>query len=102
MSTVKIGIVGSRFQADCIAASVQDDAGGSRGRRGRVADAGQRRGVRAHDTEFRASYTDYREMLRDPHVEMVSITAPESPPRAASPSTPPRPASTSSARSRSA
>src|SRR5436309_14722847 len=65
---VKIGIVGSRFQADCIAGAVK-----AMPEEGEVIDAAgfaQRHGIpRAH--------TDYRELLRDPDVEMVSITAPD-------------------------
>ncbi len=67
MAKVKIAIVGSRFQADCIAGAVR-----AMPEEGEVIDAAgfaQRHGIpRAH--------TDYRELLRDPDVEMVSITAP--------------------------
>ena len=75
MSKVKIGIVGSRFQADCIAHSVKmmpeemevvAVASPSPGNAERFA--------RQHG--IARAYTDYREMLRDPNVEMISITAP--------------------------
>ena len=75
MSKVKIGIIGSRFQADCIAHSVRmmpeemevvAVASPSPGNAERFAK--QHRIARA--------YTDYRDMLRDPNVEMISITAP--------------------------
>src|SRR5213075_2729876 len=74
-SKVRIGIVGSRFQADCIAASVRvmpEEAEV-------VAVASPSPGnaeafARRH--EIPAFYSDYREMLRDPAIEMISITAP--------------------------
>src|SRR4051812_25926340 len=75
VSRVRIGIVGSRFQADCIAHSVKlmpDEAEV-------VAVASPTRGnadafAKRHDVP--RAYTDYREMLRDPNVEMISISAP--------------------------
>lgn len=75
MSKVKIGIVGSRFQADCIAASVaavSDEAEV-------VAVASPTPGnaeafARRHNIP--RFYTDYRALLGDPAVELVSITAP--------------------------
>jgi myo-inositol 2-dehydrogenase / D-chiro-inositol 1-dehydrogenase len=75
VSKVKIGIVGSRFQADCIAGSVKampDEAEV-------VAVASPTPGnaeafARSH--AIPRFYSDYREMLRDPAVEMISITAP--------------------------
>jgi myo-inositol 2-dehydrogenase/D-chiro-inositol 1-dehydrogenase len=75
MSKVKIGIVGSRFQADCIAHSVKmmpvemevvAVASPSPGNAERFA---KQHGIAR-------AYTDYRAMLRDPNVEMISITAP--------------------------
>jgi len=75
MSTVKIGIVGSRFQADCIAASVKTLASEAEV----VAVASPTPG---HATAFATrhgiprAYTDYRELLRDPQVEVISIAAP--------------------------
>jgi myo-inositol 2-dehydrogenase / D-chiro-inositol 1-dehydrogenase len=75
MTKVKIGIVGSRFQADCIAASVKmmpDEAEV-------IAVASPTPGnaeafARRH--EIPRFYADYRELLRDPAIELVSITAP--------------------------
>lgn len=75
MRRVGIGIVGSRFQADCIASSVKmmpDEAevvAVASPTRGNAEAFARRHGVAAH-------YTDYREMLRDPNVEMISISAP--------------------------
>ena len=75
MSKVGIGIVGSRFQADCIATSVKalpDEAEV-------VAVASPTPGnaeAFARRYGIAASYTDYREMLRDPRVEMIHISAP--------------------------
>ena len=75
MSKVKIGIIGSRFQADCIAHSVKmmpDEAevvAVCSPTAGNAKAFAERHGLAAH-------YTDYREMLRDPAIEMVSITAP--------------------------
>ena len=75
MTKVKIGIIGSRFQADCIAHSVKmmpDEAevvAVSSPTPGNAAAFAARHGIAAH-------YQDYREMLRDPAIEMVSITAP--------------------------
>ena len=75
MSTVKIGIVGSRFQADCVATSVKalpDEAEvvavASRTPRNAAAFA-QRHGIPRW-------YADYRELLRDREVEMISVAAP--------------------------
>ena len=72
---VKIGIVGSRFQADCIAASVKAMPEEAEV----VAVASPTPGnaeafARKHGIP--SSYTDYREMLRDPQIEMISISAP--------------------------
>src|SRR2546427_10978052 len=75
MSKVRIGIIGSRFQADCIAGAVQ--AMPEEGEVVAVASP-----TRAHAAGFAKrhgiprAYTDYRELLRDPQVEMISITAP--------------------------
>jgi len=75
VSTVKIGIVGSRFQADCIAASVKMMPGEAEV----VAVASPTPGnadafARRHG--IARAYTDYRDLLRDPEIELVSITAP--------------------------
>ena len=75
MSRVKVGIVGSRFQADCIAgavAAVPDEAevvavaSPTPGNAQRLA---LRHGIATH-------YTAYRDLLANPDVELVSITAP--------------------------
>jgi myo-inositol 2-dehydrogenase/D-chiro-inositol 1-dehydrogenase len=75
MSKVRIGIVGSRFQADCIAGSVKAMPEEMEV----VAVASPSKGnaeAFAHRHGIPAFYSDYREMLRDPSVEMISITAP--------------------------
>ena len=75
MPRVKVGIVGSRFQADCIAGAVRavpDEAevvAVASPTRGHAASFAQRHAIAR-------SYTDYRDLLRDPDVELVSITAP--------------------------
>ena len=75
MSKVKVGIVGSRFQADCIASAVKavpEDAevvAVASPTKSHAADFAKRHGVPR-------SYTDYHELLRDPQVEMISVTAP--------------------------
>ena len=75
MSKVKLGIIGSRFQADCIARSVRmmpDEAevvAVASPSAGNAKAFAERHRIAAH-------YTDYREMLKDPAIEMVSITAP--------------------------
>jgi predicted dehydrogenase len=75
VSKVRIGIVGSRFQADCIAASVNampeemEVVAVASPTRGNAEAFAKRHGI----PKF---YSDYREMLRDPAVEMISITAP--------------------------
>jgi myo-inositol 2-dehydrogenase / D-chiro-inositol 1-dehydrogenase len=75
MSKVKIGIIGSRFQADCIAASVRmmpDEAevvAVASPSAGNAQAFAEKHGIARH-------YTDYHEMLKDPAIEMVSITAP--------------------------
>jgi predicted dehydrogenase len=72
---VGIGIVGSRFQAECIAASVKampdetEVVAVASPTKGNAEAFAQRYGIPAH-------YTDYREMLRDPRVEMIHISAP--------------------------
>src|SRR5688500_7327367 len=78
MPKVKIGIVGSRFQADCIAASVKAMPEEAE----TVAVASPTPGnaeafARKHGIP--SCHTDYREMLRDPQVELISITAPNQP-----------------------
>jgi predicted dehydrogenase len=75
MSKVKIGIVGSRFQADCIASAI----GAMPEEAELVAVASPTAGhaeafARRHGIP--AFHADYHEMLRDPAVEMISITAP--------------------------
>src|SRR3954462_12864634 len=74
-SKVGIGIVGSRFQADCIAASVKSMPEEAEV----VAVASPTPGnaeafARKHG--IASFHTDYREMLRNPAVEMISISAP--------------------------
>jgi len=75
MSRVRIGILGSGFQADCIAQAVK--ATPEEGEVVAVASP-----TKGHAAGFAKrhriprTYTDYRELLRDPEVEMVSITAP--------------------------
>src|SRR5437762_14064821 len=75
MSKVKIGIIGSRLQAECIAGAVRampDEAevvAVASPTKGHAAGFAQRHGIPR-------AYTDYRELLRDPQVEMISITAP--------------------------
>ena len=75
MSKVKIGIIGSRFQADCIASSVRampeemEVVAVASPTPGNAEAFARRFGLPR-------SYTDYREMLKDPEVEMVSVTAP--------------------------
>jgi myo-inositol 2-dehydrogenase / D-chiro-inositol 1-dehydrogenase len=75
MSKVKIGIVGSRFQADCIAASVKmmpDEAevvAVASPTPGNAESFAQRHGI----PRF---YGSYHEMLRDPQIELISVTAP--------------------------
>jgi predicted dehydrogenase len=72
---VKVGIIGSQFEADIHAASLQA-----------VADEAEIAGVASptpgHAEEFAKryaiprAYLDYREMLADPSIEMVTIAAP--------------------------
>src|SRR5713226_4598173 len=75
MSRVKIGVIGSRFKADCVAGaakSVPDEVevvAVASPTKGNAAGFAKRHGV------ARAS-TDYRELLRDRDVELVWITAP--------------------------
>ena len=75
MSKVKIGIIGSRFQADCIAHSVKmmpdemEVVAVASPTPGNAEKFARQHGIRA-------AYTDYREMLRDRDVELISITAP--------------------------
>ena len=75
MSKVKVGIIGSQFEADIHAASFQilpDEAEV-------VAVASPTPGNAAHLAQrygIPRVFTDYREMLREPDIEMVTITAP--------------------------
>src|SRR5947209_2962627 len=75
MSKVRIGIIGSRFQAECIAGPVKARADEAEvvavasPTKGHAAGFAQRHGIPR-------VYTDYRELLRDADVEMISITAP--------------------------
>jgi predicted dehydrogenase len=75
MPKVKIGIIGSRFQADCIAASVRampeeaEVVAVASPTKGNAEAFARRHGIAR-------AYADYRELLRDREVEMVSITAP--------------------------
>ena len=75
VSKVKIGIVGSRFQADCIAASVKampeeaEVVAVASPTPGNAEAFARRHGIAGF-------HSDYREMLRDPAIEMISITAP--------------------------
>jgi predicted dehydrogenase len=75
VSKVKIGIVGSRFQADCIAASVKampeeaEVVAVASPTLGNAEGFARRHGI----PRFHA---DYREMLSNPAIEMISITAP--------------------------
>jgi predicted dehydrogenase len=75
MAKVKLGIIGSRFQADCIAASVRampeeaEVVAVASPTKGNAEAFAKRHGIPR-------AYADYRELLRDRDVEMVSITAP--------------------------
>src|SRR6476469_11120876 len=75
VSKVKVGIVGSRFQADCIAASVKmmpDEAevvAVASPTPGNAEAFAKRHGIQR-------AYGDYRELLRDKEGEMISVTAP--------------------------
>src|SRR2546422_2133507 len=75
MSKVRIGIIGSRFQADCIAGAVKavpeegEVVAVASPTKGHAAGFAKRHGIPR-------AFTDYRELLRDPQVEMISITAP--------------------------
>lgn len=75
MSKVKIGIIGSRFQADCIAHSVRMMPDESEVVAVASPTAGNAQAF-AERHGIPTAYRDYREMLRDPTVELVSITAP--------------------------
>src|SRR4051812_5039072 len=74
-STVKIGIVGSRFQADCIAASVKTLGGEAEIAAVASPTPGNATAFATRHGIPRA-YTDYRELLRDRQVEVISISAP--------------------------
>jgi len=71
---VRIGIVGSQFEADIHAASI---AMGKEGKVVAIASptAGHARQL-ADRYAIEHAYTDYREMLADPDIEMVTIAAP--------------------------
>ena len=75
MAKVKIGIVGARFQADCIAASVRmmpdeaDVVAVASPTPGNAEAFAKRHGIAKH-------YGDYRALLHDPEVELISVTAP--------------------------
>ena len=75
MSKVKVGIIGSQFQAECHCASIQQMgeeaevvaiASPTPGNAERLA---RRYGISRW-------YTDHREMLAEPDIEMVTISAP--------------------------
>ncbi|MFN8582787.1 MAG: Gfo/Idh/MocA family oxidoreductase [Gemmatimonadaceae bacterium] len=75
MTKVKVGIIGSRFQADCIAHSVKmmpeesEVVAVASPSPGNASAFAKRHGIPT-------AYEDYRALLKDPAVEMVSITAP--------------------------
>jgi len=75
MSKVRIGVIGSRFQAECIVGAVNampeegEVVAVASPSKGHAAGFAQRHGIPS-------AYTDYHELLRDPQVEMISITAP--------------------------
>src|SRR5258707_12755961 len=75
MSKVRVGIVGSRFQADCIAGAVKaipeeaELVAVAAATTGHAADFAKRHGIPN-------AYSDYEDLLRDPKVEPFSITAP--------------------------
>jgi myo-inositol 2-dehydrogenase / D-chiro-inositol 1-dehydrogenase len=75
MSKVRIGIVGSRFQADCVAGAAKampeegEVVAVASPTSGHAAAFAKRHGI-AH------AHTDYRELLRDSQVDMVWITTP--------------------------
>jgi len=75
MSQVRIGIIGSRFQAECIAGAVKavpeeaEVLAVASPTPGHAARFAERHGIPR-------AYTDYHELLRNPDVEMVSIAAP--------------------------
>src|SRR5688500_682362 len=75
MSTVKIGSVGSRFQADCVATSVEAVAQEAEVVAVAAPTPGKAEAL-ARRQGIAAVHCDYREMLRDPAVELVWITAP--------------------------
>ena len=75
MSKVKIGILGSRFQADCIAGAAKampeeaEVVAVASPTKGHAAGFAQRHGVPR-------AYADHRELLRDPEVELIWIAVP--------------------------
>src|SRR5438045_193469 len=72
---VRVGIVGSRFQADCIASAVKavpeeaELVAVASPTKGHAGEFAKRHGILQ-------AYTDYHDLVRDPKVEMISITAP--------------------------
>lgn len=75
MGSVRIGIIGARFQADCIAASVAALAGEAEVVAVAAPSPGSASGFAERHGVPRA-FTDYHEMLKEPDIEMVAITAP--------------------------
>ena len=75
MTPVQVGIIGSQFQAECHASSIamvaseMEVCAVASPSANHAKTFAQRYGVAAH-------YTDYREMLKDPAIEAVTITAP--------------------------
>jgi predicted dehydrogenase len=75
MSSVKIGILGSRFQADCVAAAAKavpeegEVVAVASPTAGHAAAFAKRHGIAR-------SYTDHRQLLRDSDVELVWIATP--------------------------
>ncbi|HJY25707.1 MAG TPA: Gfo/Idh/MocA family oxidoreductase [Actinomycetes bacterium] len=73
-SKVKIGIVGSQFEADIHCASI---AMGSAGEVAAIASPTPGHAEElAERYDVPRTYRDYREMLKDPEIEMITITAP--------------------------
>ena len=75
MPKVKIGIIGSGFQADCIGHSVGMTSEESEVVAVASPSPGNARAF-AERHAIAGVYRDYRDMLRDPAIELVSITAP--------------------------
>src|SRR5215831_10486982 len=75
MSRVKVGIIGSRFQADCIASAVKAVSDEAEVVAVASPTPGNAKAFAArHDIP--TFYTDYAQLLSDPNVELVSISAP--------------------------